>query len=521
MAMDVEGPKDEHQNARLAGGSIRDIVIVGGGTAGWMTAASLVKSLANLGVRIRLVESDEIATVGVGEATIPPIMDFLRQLGIDEDEIVREIRATFKLGIAYRDWTHPGSFYFHPFGPTGSGLGPVSFPAYWLKMFLDGKAARLEEYSIQAMAATQGRFMRPVHAPNTPLNKITYALHFDASLFANYLRRFAEARGAKRIEGKVRNVDLAPEDGFIRSISLETGETISADLFIDCSGFRGVLIERALKTGYEDWSHWLPCDRALVVQSTHAMPPAPYTLVTARDAGWQWRLPLQHRVSNGHVYASAFQSDSEAENLLLANIEGEPLTSPVRITFTPGRRRKFWVRNCVALGLSSGFLEPLEATSIHLIQRGIAMLLKFFPDRNFEKADVERYNKVMDLEFGRVRDFLLMHYTQTERAGAFWEYCREIPLTDSLQEKIDLFRSHGRILREDFEIFPVQSWFYVMIGQNIIPRRHDPLTDTLDAGRIKIKLDEIRATVKQCTETMPTHCAFIESHCLSSPHEHV
>jgi tryptophan halogenase len=519
--MNFEGPKDQDQNVRVAGASIRDIVIVGGGTAGWMAAASLVKSLANLGVRIRLVESDEIATVGVGEATIPPIMDFLRQLGIDEDEIVREIKATFKLGIGYRDWTRPGSFYFHPFGPIGSGLGSVSFSAYWLKMFLDGKAARLEDYSIQAVAATQGKFMRPVHAPNTPLNKITYALHFDASLFARYLRRFAEVRGVERIEGKVRNVDLGPEDGFIRSISLESGETISADLFIDCTGFRGILIERALKAGFEEWTRWLPCDRAVVVQSTHATPPSPYTQVTARDAGWQWRLPLQHRVGNGHVYASAFQSDGEAEDLLLANIEGEPLTSPIRITFTPGRRRKFWVGNCVALGLSAGFLEPLEATSIHLIQRGIAMLLKFFPDRNFEKADVERYNKVMEVEFGHVRDFLLMHYTQTERAGAFWEYCRGIPLTDTLQEKIDLFRSHGRILRDDADIFPIQSWLYVMIGQNIIPRRHDPLTDTLDTGRIKVKLDEIRAAVRQCTETMPTHCAFIESHCLSSPHEHV
>jgi|SRR5579871_1473301 len=511
----------QNLDARIVGGPIRDIVIVGGGTAGWMAAAHLIKSLANLGVRIRLLESDEIATVGVGEATIPPITDFIRQLGIDEDELVREIRATFKLGIAYRDWTHPGSFYFHPFGPTGSGLGPVSFPACWLKTFLDGQAAPLEEYSIQAMAATQGKFTRPVHAPNTPLNKITYALHFDASLFARYLRRFAEARGVQRIEGKVRHVDLGPEDGFIRSITLDSGKTISGDLFVDCTGFRGVLIEQALKTGYEAWNHWLPCDRAVVVQSTHAAPPAPYTTVMAREAGWQWRIPLQHRVSNGHVYAGAFQSDGEAEDLLLADIDGEPLTSPVRITFTPGRRRKFWVRNCIALGLASGFLEPLEATSIHLIQRGIAMLLKFFPDRHFEKADIERYNKVMEIEFGRVRDFLLMHYSQTERSGAFWEWCRRIPLTDTLQEKIDLFRSHGRILRDDTDVFPVQSWLYVMIGQNIIPRRHDPLTDTLDTTAVKARLEAIRTTVKHCTETMPTHSAFIKTHCQSSLHEHV
>jgi tryptophan halogenase len=371
------------------------------------------------------------------------------------------------------------------------------------------------------VAATQGKFMRPVHAPNTPLNKITYALHFDASLFARYLRKFAEARGAERVEGKVRSVDLGPEDGFIRSVSLESGETISADLFIDCTGFRGLLIERALETGYEDWSRWLPCDRAIVVQSTHAIPPAAYTLVTARDAGWQWRIALQHRVGNGHVYASAFQNGSEAEDVLLANIEGEPLTSPVRISFTPGRRRKSWVKNCIALGLASGFLEPLEATSIHLIQRGIAMLLKFFPDRSFERADIERYNRVMEAEFGRIRDFLLMHYTHTEREGAFWEHCRQIPLTDTLQEKIDLFRSHGRILRDEAELFPVQSWLYVMIGQNIIPRRHDPLTDTLDATKVKEKLDEIRATVRKCAKDMPAHCAFIETHGLARLHEDV
>lgn len=510
--MNLECSDNQCQNARVAGGRIQDIIIVGGGTAGWMAAANLVKTMGQSGVRIRLVESDEIPTVGVGEATIPPIMDFIHQLGIDEDELIREIKATFKLGIGYRDWTRPGDFYFHPFGPTGFGLGSVSFPSYWLKMFLKGRAARLEEYSIQATAAAQGKFMRPCHAPNTPLNKITYALHFDASLFVRYLRNFAVARGAVRIEGKVREVHLRPEDGFICSISLENGRTVSADLFIDCTGFRGLLIERALETGFEDWSRWLPCNRALVVQTTHATPPAPYTLVTARDAGWQWRIPLQHRVGNGHVYASAFQNDNEAVDVLRASIEGEPVANPIRIDFTPGRRRKFWVKNCVALGLAAGFLEPLEATSIHLIQRGIAMLLKFFPDRSFERADIERYNKVLEVEFGRVRDFLLMHYTHTEREGAFWEYCRHIPLTDTLQEKIDLFRSHGRILRDDAETFPVQSWLYVMIGQNIVPRRHDPLTDALDARKIEDKLDEIRITVKKCAETMPAHNAFMDTH---------
>ena len=492
---------------------IRDIAIVGGGTAGWMAAVSLAKALENTGVRIRLVESEQIGTVGVGEATVPPILDFIRQLGIDEDEIVREIKATFKLGIGYRDWTRPGDFYFNPFGPTSAGMGAVPFSAYWLKMFQEGKAERLEAYSIQAIAALNGRFTRPVHAPGTPLNKITYALHFDASLFALYLRRFAEARGVERIEGKVRNVSLRLDDGFIDSVSLESGETVAADLFIDCSGFRGLLIEQAMKTGYEDWTRWLPCDRALAMPTERTGAAPAYTLVTAREAGWQWRIPLQHRVGNGHVYCSGFMSDARAAEVLLANVESKPLADPTPLGFTAGRRKKAWNKNCIALGLAAGFLEPLEATSIHMIQRGIAMLLKFFPDRNFEQADIDRYNKVFEFEFGRVRDFLLMHYTQTRREGAFWDHCRTLPLTDSLHEKIELFRSHGRILREDTELFPIQSWLSVMIGQGIIPRGHDPMANTLDEQRVVANLEGIRNQVQASADAMPTHQDFIEKNC--------
>jgi tryptophan halogenase len=488
---------------------IRQIAIVGGGTAGWMAAAGLAKSLAGMGIQIRLIESPQIGPIGVGEATIPPLLDFIRQLGIAEDDLVRDVKATYKLGIGYRDWTRPGHFYFHPFGPTGPGIGSVPFQAYWLKMFLAGKAQPLEHYSIQAVAADEGRFTRPVHAPNTPLNKLTYALHFDASSFARYLRGFAEARGVTRIEGVVRKVSLQPQNGFVESVTLENGESIAADLFLDCSGFGGLLIEGALGTGYEDWSRWLPCDRAIVVHSEPAVAPAPYTLVTARDAGWQWRIPLQHRNGNGYVYSSAFCANDSAEATLLANLDGPPLGAPTTLRFTPGRRRKAWNRNVVALGLAAGFLEPLEATGIYLIQRGIAMLLRFFPDRDFAPADIDRYNSTLELEFQRVRDFLLLHYTQTERRGAFWEHCRSIPLTDTLLDKIELFRSHGRILREEAETFPVMSWLSVMVGQNIIPRRYDPLVDSLDPTRIQARLDALRTDIRRCVESMPLHWDYI------------
>jgi tryptophan halogenase len=490
---------------------IRSLAIVGGGTAGWMAAAALSKSLTGMGVALRLIESPRIEPIGVGEATLPPIMDFIRQLGIDEGELVRQIKATYKLGIAYRDWTRAGHFYFHPFGPSGPGIGNIPFQAYWLKMLLEGKAERLEEYSIQAMAALRGRFARPLHAPNTPLNKITYALHFDAGRFAQFLRTYAQTRGVVHTSGHVQQVSLRGSDGFVESLTLDTGERVEADLFIDCTGFQGLLIEQTLHTGYVDWSEWLPCDRAVIVHSERSAPPNPYTLVTAREAGWQWQIPLQHRDGNGYVYSAAFSGDDAAQALLLRNIGGRALGEPVTLRFRPGRRRAAWSRNVVALGLAAGFLEPLEATSIHLIQRGIAMLLKFFPDRDFAGADIDRYNAMLEGEFGRVRDFLLMHYGHTERAGPFWEHCRAIPPPEGLREKIALFRSHGRILREEAEVFPVLSWLSVMIGQNIIPRRYDPLVDGLEPQRIQSRLEELRSSVRECIEAMPSHWEYIQA----------
>jgi tryptophan halogenase len=493
---------------------IRNIAIVGGGTAGWMTAVSLAKFLKSVKVRIRLIESEQIGTVGVGEATIPPIMDYIRALGIDENDLIRKTKATFKLAIEFKDWTRVGHSYMHPFGQTGLEMGPVPFSAYWLKALGEGKARRLEEYSLQAMAAYTGKFMRPVAASNSPIAGITYALHFDASLFARYLRTMAEAAGVERTEGRVKSVSLKSESGFIDALTLDSGERVEADLYIDCSGFRGLLIEDALKTGYDHWNHWLPCDRAAAVPCERTRDLSSHTQVAAKTGGWQWRIPLQHRIGNGYVYSSNFISDTEAQDELLRSVEGPALAEPLKLQFATGRRKRFWNKNCVAIGLSAGFLEPLESTSIHFIQRGITMLLTLFPDAGFNSAEIDRYNKILGSEYERVRDFLVLHYSTTERnEGDLWGYCRNVTKPDSLMERIDLFRSHGRILREDFELFPTQSWLYVLVGQNIMPENDDPLVSLLDPKIVHDSLTNIRDVVHRCAQTMPAHEDFIRQHC--------
>ena len=473
--------------------------------------------LKRVGTPIRLIESELIGTVGVGEATIPPIMEFIRGLGIDENDLVRKTQATFKLAIEFRDWTRLGHTYLHPFGQTGFDIGPLAFSSYWLKRLREGKAADLDAYSLMATAAYQGKFMRPVPAANSPLAGITYALHFDASLFARYLRGLAEAAGVERTEGKVAAVSLRAEDGFIDALTLESGERVTADLYIDCSGFRGLLIEGALKTGYESWNHWLPCDRAIAVPCDRVGSLTPYTRVTARSAGWQWRIPLQHRIGNGHVYCSGFMSDQTAQDELLASLEGQARAQPNKLQFVTGRRKRFWHRNCVAIGLSAGFLEPLESTSIHFIQRAITMLLTLFPDRSCQAAETERYNKILGEEYERVRDFLVLHYATSERDDSeMWRHCRNIRKPDSLQERLDLFRSHGRILRENYELFPTQSWLYVMVGQNILPASDDPLADVMDPQLIDQALTNIREVVRKCADAMPKHEDFIAQHCAAT-----
>ena len=478
-----------------------------------MAAASLAHYLKPLGTAIRLIESEQIGTVGVGEATIPPIMQFIRGLGIDEDDMIRATKATFKLGIEFRDWTKAGSRYVHPFGQAGYDMDGVPFHAWWLK---GGRPGRLEDYSLMATAGAEGRFMRPVPKRHSPLEGITYALHFDAVLFARYLRTYAEARGAMRTEGKVVGTVLKSGNGFIDHVVLDSGERISGDLFIDCSGFRGLLIEDALKTGYDDWTRWLPCDRALAVPSPRLETLPSLTAATAREAGWQWRIPLQHRTGNGYVYSSAFTTDDRARDVLLSNLEGDAVADPLVLRFTAGRRKRAWKKNCIALGLASGFLEPLESTSIHLVHRGIALLLTHLPDRDFEPADSARYNRIINAEYERIRDFLLLHYMFTDRSEDLWRCCRDLALPDSLKERLDLFRGYGRIASEAQELFPVQSWLYVMMGQGIAPRSHDPMADRLAPGQVAQALAELRQVVRACANAMPGHSEVIAQVCASS-----
>jgi tryptophan halogenase len=493
---------------------IRDIVIVGGGTAGWMTAAALSKVLAGA-CNVRVVESDEIGIVGVGEATIPMIKLYNQALDLDEDQFVRETKGSFKLGIEFRDWGRLGDDYIHGFGKIGQDLGVVSFYHYWMKLHQAGKAGPLEDYSINTAACRDNKFMRAItDRPNSPLADIAYAYHFDAGLYAQFLRRYAEARGVQRIEGKVVDVRLHPETGFVESVQLERGEVVAGQLFIDCSGFRGLLIEQALETGYIDWTHWLPCDRALAVPCASAGPITPYTRSTARSAGWQWRIPLQHRTGNGYVYSSKFISDDEAAATLLANLDGEALAEPRPLRFVTGKRRKFWSRNVIAVGLSSGFMEPLESTSIHLIQSAIARLTAFFPHGGFDQVDIDTFNAHSDFEFDKIRDFLILHYHATERDDSpFWDYCRTMDIPDSLRERMALFRSNGRVFREANEMFAEVSWVQVMHGQRIRPDGYHPLVDVYPEARVAEFVAGVRGVIDKCVSVMPTHDAFIAKHC--------
>ncbi|CAA9503630.1 MAG: Tryptophan halogenase [uncultured Sphingomonadaceae bacterium] len=495
----------------MNGGRIERVLIVGGGTAGWMTAAALSHAFRGQPLQVRVIESAAIGTVGVGEATVPHIRHFNAKLGFDEADFITRTKATFKLGIEFRDWGRLGDSYIHPFGAFGQEIGGVPFHQHWLRARAAGYAPPLEDFSLPVVAARRDRFDHPSPDPADVRSTFSYAYQFDAGLYAAYLRAYAEERGVVRTEGRIVEVAQRPEDGFVAAVVLESGERLEADLFVDCSGFRGVLIEGALRAGYEDWTRWLPCDRAVALPCAIAGPLTPYTQATAREAGWLWRIPLQHRVGNGHVYCSAFTSDDEAERALVDQLESSPLAAPNRLRFTTGRRRKQWDRNVVAIGLSAGFLEPLESTSIHLIQLAIGRLLDFFPDGSWDPLDAAEYDRLMQLEYERVRDFLILHYHATERADTpFWDHCRTMTPPDSLRYKMELFRERGAVVNYRDGMFLEPSWLAVYLGQNILPRRHDPLSGKMPDPVLRDALGTLADRYRQAAEAMPRHAAVLQ-----------
>jgi tryptophan halogenase len=493
------------------------VTIVGGGTAGWMAAALLSKLL--IGYDIRLIESEEIGTIGVGEATIPTIRIFNNLCGIDERDFVRATQASFKLGIEFVDWREPGHSYIHGFGKIGQDLMWLHTHQFWLKMAGQGKAKSFDHYALNCLAARKNRFAPPdKRDPNSPLADIDYAYHFDASLYAGFLRKQAEARGVKRIEGRIVTARLRPEDGFVDHVVLADGREIVGDLFIDCSGIRGLLIGQTLGIGYEDWAHWLPCDRALAVPCERVEPLMPYTRSTARDSGWQWRIPLQHRTGNGHVYSSNHIADDAAADVLLRHLDGKALAEPRPVRFTPGKRHKAWEKNVVAIGLASGFLEPLESTSIHLIQTGLLRLIGLFPGAGVKAADVAEYNRQTDFEYRDVRDFIIAHYKVTDREDTpFWAYVKHMDIPDSLAERLELFRTSARFfMRAQAELFREESWVQVLIGQGL-PMQYDPMVDMLPQARIEAFLRDIEEVIGDVANSLPGHAEWIARHCQAPP----
>jgi tryptophan halogenase len=496
---------------------ISRIVIVGGGTAGWMTAAALAKILGTARHGITLIESEQIGTVGVGEATIPMIQLYNNVLGLDEDEFVRETNATFKLGIEFVDWRRIGHRYFHPFGMLGVDMDGIGFPHFWMRWNRAGGSLDYSHFNAETEAARAMRFQRTSGETGPKLMpSINYAFQFDASLYAAYLRRFAEARGATRVEGKVVDVAQA-ENGDIASLTLESGQTVEGDFFIDCSGFRGLLIEQVYKAGYDDWSHWLPVNRAVAVPCDSVEELLPYTRSTAREFGWQWRIPLQHRIGNGYVYCDKYISEDEAAAKLLANLDGAPQADPRTLRFVTGRRKKSWVRNCVAFGLASGFLEPLESTSIHLIQVAIAKLMAMFPGDGINERLVDRFNDEMAFEYDNVKDFLIAHYKLTERNDTpFWDYVRTMDIPESLQEKFDVFRARGEVMSRHDELFKETSWYAVLAGQGLVPEGYHPVADAISEDELRLRLTKIRTGIQNRINSMPGHKEFIRKHCRSA-----
>jgi glycine/D-amino acid oxidase-like deaminating enzyme len=505
----------------MKGKALRKIVIVGGGTAGWMAAAPLARKLRQgegPPCEIVLVESPDIGTIGVGEATLPPIRAYNHSLGLDEADFVRRTQASFKLGIEFRDWGQLGHRFFHGFGDFGPPIENRSSFMHWLRLARAGGMASYEEWSCATVMARANRFAPPQGDAPSAANGYSYAYHFDAGLYAAYLRDYAVQRGAQRVEGTVVDVELRATDGFVEALKLADGRRIDGDLFVDCSGFRGLLIEGAMKAGYEDWSDLLPCDSALAVPSARAGRLVPYTMSTAKPAGWQWRIPLQHRTGNGHVYCSRFMSDEEAARVLLEGLDTPALGDPRPLRFTTGRRRKSWVRNCVALGLAAGFVEPLESTSIQLIMDGVGRLIEYFPDRDFAPDLATEYNRRMASQYERIRDFIVMHYKLTRRTDSeFWRHCAALPIPDTLQHQIELFRTSGRVAIIDPDGFAEPSFISILFGLGVTPSTWDPFIDRIDEPALRAHFARLRNAIAGTVHAMPDHADYIASHAQALP----
>ncbi len=480
-----------------------------------MCAAALVRSLDPRRYTIDLVESAEIGTVGVGEATLPHIKDFNDFLGVDEAGFMRHTQASFKLGIEFIDWGARGSNYIHPFGAFGQPIAGIDFHHFWNKARLaGGKAGGLEDYCYPIVASRHRKFEFPSEDSNAIQSNYAYAYHFDAGLYASYLREFAEARGLRRIEGKIVDVAQAAGNGHVTAVILDNGKAIAGDLFIDCSGFRSLLLGDRLKVGWEDWTPWLPCDRALAVPSVRSEDFTPFTRSTALEAGWQWRIPLQHRTGNGYVYSSGFINDDEAAERLMGNLDSQALGDPRPLRFAAGRRLGSWNKNVIGVGLASGFLEPLESTSIYLIQVAVTNLIQMFPGRDFDPRLAAEFNRLVDIEYDRVRDFLILHYWANSRDdGELWRYARNMTVPDSLIYRLEQFRHRGHIQKYKDGLFSPHSWLAVYVGQGVLPEGYDRLADGLDLATTEDRLKDLRGRIASAVDAMPAHADFLQDFC--------
>lgn len=497
--------------------NIRTIAIVGGGTAGWMTAAALSRVLLPQNVSIVLIESEQIGTIGVGEATIPDVANFNRMLGIDEKAFLQKTNGTFKLGIEFSDWGKLGDCYFHPFGSHGADMNGIDFHQYWLHAKQQGNNTSIEQYSICSVAARQAKFRHPDQNPRSVMSHLRYAYHFDAAGYASFLSEYAQNNGVKRIEGIIKDVVVEPDNQDISALVLNNGERIQADFFFDCTGFRALLLDKTLGVKYHDWRHWLPCNSAQAIASERTEPLLPYTKSIAKTAGWQWRIPTQHRTGNGHIYCTDFMTDQQAAQVLLEGLDSKPLGEPRTIRFKTGCRESFWVKNCVGIGLSSGFLEPLESTSIFLIQQGITRFISLYPNANSAPVMRKEYNRLMLREFAQVRDFIILHYHATQRDDSeFWKYCANMSIPDSLQHKIELFKAGGRVFRDEGELFAKPSWVAVMLGQNIYPNEPDPILHGIPITDINRSLQSMSQAMQNAVSGLPNHANFVQQFAPSS-----